>query len=252
VHSPWDHWSPRDYLSDYYRFVEPDEIATIRFVAEAARRMTEPSPVLVFGCGPTLHHVFAIAPYASAIHLADYLPTNLEEISAWLERRPPFHDWSAFVRYTLQCEGVVDPSSEDVAFREEMVRVKVRRLVQADAGDIDPLQRDGRAFYPAVVSCYCADSATDDKAEWYRYMSNIASMVSNEGVFITAALRKAKFYRVGERRFPSADVDESDLRSFLDQAFGREIVVEAHALPSHEAWGYTGIVLGHAVKRPSS
>jgi hypothetical protein len=88
-----------------------------------------------------------------------------------------------------------------------MVRRKITRLFQADAGDFNPLGCDGREFYPVVVSCYCADSATDN--------------------------------------------DERDLRAFLDQVLGHEVAVETHELPSHEALGYTGIVLGHAVKRAS-
>ena len=251
VLSPWDSWSPQDYLADYYRIVEPDEIETIRFISQVSRRLKEPANILVFGCGPTLHHVFPIAPYASEIHLADYLPTNLDEIRAWIEQRAPYHDWSAFVRYTLQCEGVAEPDHDDVVAREEMVRRKITRLVQADAGDFDPLGCNGRESYPVVVSCYCADSATDNKDIWRRYMANISSMVAMEGFFVTAALRRATYYKVGERYFPSADVDERDLRAFLDQELGHEVVIEAHVLPSHEALGYAGIVLGHAVKRAS-
>ena len=205
VLSPWDSWSPQEYLADYYRFVEPDEIETIRFISQVSRRLKEPANTLVFGCGPTLHHVFPIAPFASEIHLADYLPRNLDEIRAWIERRAPYHDWSAFVRYTLQCEGVAEPSHDDISSREEMVRRKITRLFQADAGDFDPLGCDGRQSYPVVVSCYCADSATDNKDTWRRYMANISSMVTEEGFFVTAALREANYYKVGERFFPSAD-----------------------------------------------
>jgi hypothetical protein len=76
-------------------------------------------------------------------------------------------------------------------------------------------------------------------------------MVAEEGFFVTAALRRANYYKVGERLFPSADVDERDLRAFLDQELGHEVAIETHVLPSHEPLGYTGIVLGHAVKRAS-
>ncbi len=245
----WDQWSPQDYLRDYYTLVEPDEIETIRFIAEAARRLTDPSPVLVFGCGPTLHHVFPVAPYASEIHLADYLPGNLEEIMAWINRRGPFHDWRPFVRYCLRCEGMAAPTDADIAAREDMVRDKITRCSQADAGDDDSLGPLCRAAYRVVVSCYCADSATGDKAVWNRYMTNITSMVGRRGFFVTAALRTAAYYRVGERFFPSAAVDERDLRTILDRELGEDVVVETRVVPEHEALGYTGVLLGHAVKR---
>ena len=108
-------WVPRAYLADYYRVVEPDERETIAFFVEAMKDAEAYEPVLFFGTGPTLHHVFLAAPMASEIHLADYLPANLEEIERWLIRDPAAHDWSAFVRYTLECEGVDSPTDEDVA-----------------------------------------------------------------------------------------------------------------------------------------
>ena len=98
-------WVPRDYLRDYYSVVEPDEHRTIAFFVDAIRDAEPDEPVLFFGVGPTLHHVFLAARKASEIHLGDYLPANLREIERWIERDPAAHDWRPFVRYTLECEG---------------------------------------------------------------------------------------------------------------------------------------------------
>ena len=98
-------WVPQQYLHDYYRAVEPDEQATITFFVEALRHAEPGEPVLLFGVGPTLHHVFLAAPAASEIHLAEYLPTNLQEIERWLIGETGAHDWRPFVEYTLACEG---------------------------------------------------------------------------------------------------------------------------------------------------
>jgi hypothetical protein len=94
-------WAPQEYLADYYRVVEPDERVTIAFFTDAIKQAPVGEPVLVFGAGPTLHHVFLAAPHASEIHLADYLPANLELIERWLRRDPAAHDWRAFVRYRM-------------------------------------------------------------------------------------------------------------------------------------------------------
>src|SRR5262249_9725210 len=152
-------WVPGEYLADYYRAVEPDEHETIAFFADAMRQAPDGDTVLVFGTGPTLHHVFLAAPKASEIHLADYLPANLHEIERWLQRDPAAHDWRPFVRYTLQCEGVTAPTDEDVARREDLTRAKITRLLEVDARRPVPLGR----CYPTVISAYCADSATDDR-----------------------------------------------------------------------------------------
>ena len=52
-------WVPDDYLTDYYSELEPDEAETIPFIVDALRDADPQEPVLFFGVGPTLHHVFA-------------------------------------------------------------------------------------------------------------------------------------------------------------------------------------------------
>ena len=179
-------------------------------------RETAPDePILFFGTGPTLHHVFLSADRASEIHLADYLPQNLAAIERWLQRDPGAHDWRPFVRYTLECEGERAPTEAQLAEREELTRAKVTRLLEADAGDREPVGER----YGTVVSAYCADSATADRATWEAYMRHIAGLVRPGGVFITAALRRSRSYLVGGKEFPSADVDEHDLRAVLEPEF---------------------------------
>jgi hypothetical protein len=236
-------WVPQEYLADYYRVVEPDERETIAFFADAIKAAPAGEAVLVFGTGPTLHHVFLAAPTASELHLADYLPANLEEIERWRTRDPTAHDWRAFVRYTLQCEGLAAPTDEDITRREELTRSKVTRLLQVDARRPVPLDQR----YATVISAYCADSATDDRATWEIFMANITDLVGPGGLFITAALRRCRSYVVGGKRFPSANVDEHDLERVLAPRFSPRVhVCDLHG---HEAQGYSSVVLAHARRR---
>ena len=240
-------WVPGEYLEDYYAEVEPDEVETIAFFADAIRDTQPGEPILFFGTGPTLHHVFLSADRASEIHLADYLPQNLAEIERWLERDADAHDWRPFVRYTLECEGLDAPTEEELAQREELTRGKVTRLLQADARDRDPVGER----YATVVSAYCADSATADRATWEAYMRHIAGLVEPGGVFITAALRRSRSYLVGGKRFPSADVDEHDLRAVLEPDFDcGDGAIQVREVPEHARLGYSGIVLACARRRP--
>ncbi len=236
-----DDWVPGEYLAEYYGEVAPDELETIAFFVDAMRETAPGEPVLFFGVGPTLHHVFLAAPHASEIHLADYLPGNLREIERWLAREPGAHDWRPFVRYTLQCEGIESPTARQLIDREELTRARVTRLLEVDARHPSPLEER----YATVVSAYCADSATEDRAVWETFMEHIAGLVRPDGVFLTAALRRCRHYVVGGKRFPSADVDEVDVRAVLARRFG-QATVEAHRIAEHAAQGYSGIVLAWA------
>ena len=165
-------WDPRAYLDGYYARVEPDERETIAFFVDAFRRTPEGGSVLVLGTGPTLHHVFPAAERAGEIHLGDYLPANLAEVERWLAGDPDAHDWCPFVRHTLASEGA--PPRAGVAERERLVRAQVTRLLPVDLRRPDPL---GAAYrrYDTVISAYCADSATADRAIWAVYMRRIAT-----------------------------------------------------------------------------
>lgn len=236
-------WVPAEYLADYYTEVEPDEQETIAFFVDAIRQAEPAQPVLFFGVGPTLHHVFLAAGMGSEIHLGDYLPANLAEIRRWLDHDPRAHGWRPFVRYTLQCEGVACPTDDEITCREELTRAAITRLVLVD-GRL-PAPRGER--YATVLSAYCADSATHDRAAWAAFMQHVMARVRPGGLFITAALRDADSYLVGGKAFPSARVDEHDLRSALESELGGPPGgVEARPLTDQPAHGYSGIVLAWA------
>lgn len=248
----FDEWAPRDYLRDYFNEVQEDERHAIRYFVEQMR--TAPvGPTLCFGCGPTLHHVFLTVPYTSQLFLADYLPRNLAEIEAWRRQDPEAHDWTPFVRYTLYCETGVAPTDQEVAARMKALRDRIAGLVHADAGLPDPLGPDFRGRFATVLSPFCADSATDDKEVWIRYSRNIATLVRPGGLMLTAALGGCRQYKVGNRYFPSANVEAADLRAVLEQDFApATVAVEARAVSEHQVQGYSGILLARASRAPAT
>ncbi len=250
-------WCPRAYLAEYYSRIEADERHAIAFFAAAFAAMPPGQRVLVYGAGPTLHHVFLAAAKASEIHLADYLPGNLAEIRRWLSRDPAAHDWRPFVAYTLQCEGIGAPSGEQIAAREELARRKVTRLLAADLRTFPILDPIGSGPYDVVLSAFCADSATSDRAEWRRFMLQIGALARSGGWLLTAALRRTRGYLVGGGLFPSADLDDGDLAAVLraqvpdgDMPDG-EITVLSVDLEEVHAKGYSGVLLGKCRRRPS-
>jgi NNMT/PNMT/TEMT family len=242
-------WAPRQYLADYYSTVESDERQTIAFFVEAMRHAAPNEPVLIFGVGPTLHHVFLAAGRDNEIHLGDYLPANLKEIERWINHDRNAHNWEPFVRHTLACEGLAFPTDKDVARREEVTRAKISKLLEIDLRRANPLGEAATPRYDTVISAYCADSATSDKVVWAEYMARIANLVRPGGMLITAALRRSSGYLVGGKLFPSAGVDEDDLRRVLEPIFGSDgLVIEVCELPEAGLKNYTSIVLARAKK----
>jgi hypothetical protein len=243
-------WEPSAYLKEYYSAIEPEERETIAFFVDAMKNADRTQPALIFGVGPTLHHVFLAAEKVSEIHLGEYLPANLQEIERWLARDPEAHDWRQFVAYTLECEGFDRPASEEIAFREEMTRARITNLLHVDLREKNPLGVEGAGQYATVISAYCADSATGDKIAWATYMQRIAGLVRPGGLLLVAALRRSRGYVVGGKTFPSADVDEMDLQAVLEPRFGRgNLTVQACKLTGAAPKGYSDVVLACACAR---
>jgi hypothetical protein len=238
---------PKEYLANYYKLVEPDERHTIAFFVEAMKRAQSDEPILFFGVGPTLHHVFLAACKASEIHLGDYLPANLREIERWIEHDRDAHDWRAFVHYTLACEGVANPTGEEIIRREEVTRAKIKKLIEVDIRSDHPLGRKNARLYGTVISAYCADSVTGDRAVWETYIRRIAALVRPGGTLIIAALRNARHYLVDGKPFPSANIGEEDLRVVLGSCFERgDLAILVCEVPECEPQGYSSIVLARA------
>lgn len=244
-------WSASTYLRHYYARVEEDEAATLAFLVDTLAGEASVAEALEFGAGPTLHHLLPLAPHAAAIDVADLLDTNLSTLQDWISARPDAHDWQPFTRQVLACEGrAATPAA--VAAREALTRRRVRRLVRADAALAEPLGAAGQGRYAIVLSCFCADSATADKATWARYTRHIAGLVAPGGRLLLAALRRCAAYRVGDLRFPSANVDEHDIAGLLRTTgfdlSGARIAVAT--VPRQRRLGYDGIVLA-AARRPA-
>ena len=207
-------------------------------------------PILFFGVGPTLHHVFLAAGTASEIHLGDYLPGNLQEIERWMRHDPDAHDWRVFVRYTLVCEGVALPTDNEITQREALTRARITRLLKVDIRNANPLGEQNTLQYGTVISTYCVDSATEDRSTWETYMERIAGLVRPGGTLLTAALRRSSGYLVGGKKFPSANVDEHDMRAVLERHFRREnLTIEICELACAASKGYSSIVLAQAHHR---
>ena len=248
VLSDFQAWDAAHYLAQYYTRVEADEAATLAFITQACRRIAAPGRALVFGIGPTVHHLLPLVPHVCEIHVADYLESNLEHVRRWLRGDSLAHDWRAFTRHVLEHEGMRAPGARQIDERERLVRERVTRCLHGDAGREPTSSASGLARYDVVVSCYCAESATGDRTVWRRYVRNILRQLAPGGLFITAALRQCRAYHVGLQSFACADIDEHDLAAVLFEAGvePRHLELEVRRVGLRKRLGYDSIVLAAA------
>lgn len=244
-------WSASDYLAEYYGEVQPDERETISFLTDAVRQMPHGEPALVFGVGPTLHHVFLLARHTSEIHLSDCLRSNLDEIARWMRKNRRAHDWRPFVAETLRREGVPRPDPLAVLAREQLTRSKISALLECDVRCDRPLQ-GAEQLYGTVLSAYCVDSMTDNLADWRQYMGRVIGLVRPGGTLLLAALGHTHSYLVGGKQFPSPGLSAADVESLLRQHFSRaDFRIRTVQVPECVSHGYAHIILAAAHSKHS-
>ena len=245
-------WSPRDYLQQYYStpYVPDDSQTVLAFLKEhLTHRRSGYSRAVEFGCGPTLYTALALIPHVEQLHLADYLPNNLDEVQRWLAGEPKAHDWGVYVRYILEQEYGRPPTADEVTAREVELRGKVVGLHQCDIRQPHPLGRP--QVFDLVASFFCIEAVSSDRGEWELFLERLASMVAPGGSMMLAAVRRCTGYEVLGRLFPAARVDETDfLRVLPKLGFDLgELVVRAVPIAEWAAEGFDSICCVWATKR---
>lgn len=243
----WRAWSPAAYLKQYYSTAEipSDEKAIYDFINSRLGKVDKPFPIaLEFGSGPTLHHAVFLLPYVLELHLADYVLQNLEESKKWLTGHLQAHNWDVYFEGILNFKG----KKRNINDLKQELKNKVKSLKRGDLEKNDPLTEPAK--YPLVASFYCADSATKDKDKWGKYMNNLFNLVAPGGYVIFAALRNSSGYKVGDTIFPSANVDENDVRKVLvGGGFDLESIdIQVAKVEEWKDEGFDSVVLAFAQK----
>ncbi len=237
MQSNFSKWSASAYLREYYSESADQAYApSLKFLAEQRSRLCDDPDLVEIGCGPTVYHLLPLAPAVKSVVVADYLPSNLEQIRWWVQEMPETHSWEVYTRYILGCEGVPQTSAE-IQKRENLLRGEIIDYLPCDVRHKDPLGPAQRQSWRAVLSCYCADSITRDVAEWRTYMINILSLVAPGGVFLGAALAKSQNYVVEGKMFPSAGVTADDFVQLFRDLRHEDVVVECEM---SQEFGYEG------------
>jgi hypothetical protein len=252
VVADYSEWHAHDYFKTYYSdVVLPDEQLVLAYQIEVLRQNEHKfGRGLEYGCGPTLHRAIAAAGYTFRIDMADWLPDNLDQVRAWVDAGTSNADWKRFTQYILSCESDTSPDGRRVDRREEQTRKVIRNLYVSDARWRHPLGPERQGFYDLIVSGFCLDAVSSDKAVWLRCMRNVLSTLSEGGMLVMHALHRCKAYKVGDLMFPGADLSEDDMyQSLLDNGFTESSIdVQVVPCPDNAVYGYSGILMASARK----
>lgn len=207
----------QNYLEEYYSTIGPENLALLKFFAEAYRDVPKDSVMLEFSGGPTLYSLISAANAVSEIHFSDYLPQNLAEINRWVSGIRKTDIWDRYFEEALRLERrPVTP--ESVAERMALLRQKITNLLFCDAFSPTPLEGNHRQAYDVVAANFVAESITESMSQWQSVIGNICSTLRPGGTLIMTALQGANYYSVSDRNYSAVSITEMDLVQALIRA----------------------------------
>ena len=248
----YSEWRARDYYDTYYsQVILPDEQAVLAYQISAMRSARRRfNRALEYGCGPTLHRAIAASGYANRIDMSDWLAENLVAVRDWVAANGNNRDWRRFTQYVVALEGNPIAGDAELLAREDRARRSIRGLYVSDARWRDPLGSRHRGFYDLLISGFCLDAISDDKAVWRNCMANMLSMLAPEGLVVVHFLNRCTAYKCGPRLFPGADLSVDDVHIALEEegCEASSIDVQLIPCPDNAEFGYTGILTASARK----
>lgn len=110
------------------------------------------------------------------------------------------------------------PHREPWQDKEQRLRGRLRRILPIDVHHADPL---GAPLHPpadALLSTFCLEAVSPDRAAFGRALMNVGSMLRPGGHAVLLGALGESFYLAGAARLPVVPLDEDDVRGALSDA----------------------------------
>ncbi|NXX99528.1 PNMT methyltransferase, partial [Centropus bengalensis] len=218
----YERFDPRAYLSNNYRPPSADFSSErcvvpwkLRCLAEAfASGEIHGRTLIDVGSGPTIYQLLSACDHFEEIVATDYLAVNREELERWARGEPGTFDWSPFIQHVCRIEGRGEPWQE----KERRLRGRLRRILPIDVHQADPL---GAPLCPpadALLSAFCLEAVSPDRATFTRALAHVGSLLRPGGHALLLGALGETFYLAGPARLPVVPLDEADVRTALADA----------------------------------
>lgn len=214
------HFSPRDYLSTYYREVQEDEQQLMAWLVGEARpylralagRGCGGQTLLDVGCGPTIHHLLPLADLVDRAIVTDLVSANLAEVSDWLCGDAAAHDWTPFAD---ECARLLrDHRTGAPRLLEARIRAVMEVGPALDLTEAEPWSE----WVDVVTTFFCPCSATTDIGQFTTMLGRTTERLRPGGAFVGSFLGGCHAYRVGPAWFPSPGLSIADVATALDRS----------------------------------
>ena len=184
--------------------------------------------ILDYGSGPSILGAISAAPVAKEIVLSDFVESNRNAAKNWLQGDSKAFDWTSYFKYVINdLEGL---GSEKVKEREELIRNKVKAVVDCDVNKDPPIEGEYCREYDVVMCCLVLQCATQTKAEFEAGMKRLAKLVKPGGLLLfVGVIRTAEvgFYMVANKRFRSYGVSHEVAKETMEKAGFSDIKLES-------------------------
>lgn len=253
---PFKSFHPKEYLREYYSRVGEENLELLRFFAQAYADIDKDAKMLEFGGGPTIYPLISAAPKVKEIYFSDYLDANLEEVKLWKTCSDNAFNWRNFIRKAMSIEGSTRITKMQEEERMSMIRQKIVDFIKCNAFKKDPMGPKYRGQFDVVNVNFVAESITSSIGVWEKVVSNICTLLKENGTLIMTALKEAQYYTIQGKTFPAASVKEENLLSVLKKVgFQEADFIHLNSIPAEVTveglkgyHGYKGIIFLKAKK----
>lgn len=207
-------FQPEDYLQEYYYEMGHENRELMKFFAAVYGNMPEDFVMAEIGGGPTIYQLISAAPKAKQIFFYDFLDTNLGQIRKWIDKKDDSFDWSQFFQYALEEESAA-VLPKDINNREALLRKKLIISGHCDIYSLPVIEAERK--FDLVSTNFVVDSATDDIQSWKHTLSNITSLIKNDGYLVMTSLLGADHWISGAADFPAVPLTKRIIVNFLEK-----------------------------------
>ena len=148
--------------------------------------------LLEVGGGPSIYPYISAVPYVAKIYHADYLKSNLNEVSMWKTKDPGAFNWTPYFKYVVQkLEG---KSPDAVLEREDMLR-GLLHIIPCDI-KADVVAPAIKAPVDILSSSFCLNTSFDSLEEYEVGLKKVYDMIAPNGFFVSQTSLELTWYKL--------------------------------------------------------